>query len=377
MNISQEKIIELLGRAKSCAVMLDHNPREEHFLLKNALKIALNELGIASRNFPSDGEILKYYCDKWSSFLNDSGEEEISKSIIKIPKKDILIKELSYNENEDFFSLVITPKSGKLIKESLILEESLPEPDVFFCFFDDIHKLEYFKSKVVIPENSENIILITENNLVSSEKQKSLTEKITDLLQLLNLNFSPAVINLLFASLIVETNKFKYYLNKDVFSLANFLISRGAESDEIINVLENQKTDSFVQILGRAAARTHYDEKLNVMWTFLQEADFEKTGNTPSLNLILKLIKDLENIVKSAKSYAFFWQKDTEIWIALKSLEKEYLTKIARIMELEFKSDYLIIGPFQNFSEAEMKIRETLNKIAYNLEKDSYFDPAL
>lgn len=375
MDKTPEKTIEMLTNAKSCALILDQNPKEECFLLKNALKLALNELNIVSFSYPENNDTLKYYSEKWSPILKDLvvEQEEKPKAILKIPKKDILIKELSYNESDDFFSLIITPKQGRVIKESLILEETFPKPDVFLCFFEDMKKFGFLKNEIEFPESGENVVMFTSREEADlGGVKKTLTERITDLIQLLQVNFSPLIADLLFASLILETNKFKYYLSKDIFSLANFLVSRGANSKQISEILESQRTDSFVQLLGRAAARTHYDDKLNAMWTFVQTADFEKTGNSPSLNLILKLTKELEGIVKSAKVYAFFWQKSNEIWIVLKSFDEVYLSKVSNILDLIPNSDYLIIGPYENFSEAELKVRETLNKIEYESQKELY-----
>lgn len=369
MENNNEKIAEVVNGSASCALILDQNPKEESFLLKTAMHLALKEKGMRVLSFPKENELVKYYSEKWSPVLGNAiikEEETDSKIYIKIPKKDLLIKELSYNEDEEHFSLIISPKQGRLVKEALIFEETLPEPDTLICFFNnDFKKLDYFKGNFKLPESPANLIFmpLSDDELFIQDKKKILTEKITDFLHGLEINFSPQIINLLFASLVLETNKFKYYLNKDVFSLANFLLGRGADAKLVMDILESQRTDSFVQILGRAAARTHYDEKYNALWTFLQSADFEKTNNVPSLNLVLKIMKDLESIAKSARVYSFFWQKESEIWIVLKSGDKDYLSKISKKLELEFKSDYLVIGPFENFSEAEMKAREALNNI--------------
>ena len=359
MEENHQKTMELLSGAKSCALILEQNPKEEMFLLHSALSTALKGLGIYVLTLPEENDAIKFYKEKWSSVLKEIPEraqEKEQKTVIKIPKKDFLIKELSYDENEEFFSLVITPKQGKFVKEDVIFEDALPEPDAVLCFSFDKKILEETNGKIKISESRENVILFySETN-----GSKILTEKITDLLQLLQVDFSLPVLNLLFASLVLETGRFKNFANSTVFSLANFLLSRGADVDTVCMILYSERTDSFTQIIGRAAARSHYDENLEAMFSFLQETDFEKTNNSSSLNLILKIIRELEYIAKLPRIYAFFWQKGNEIFTVLKSENSNYLSELSSIFNIPLQSDYFLNGPYKNFSEAELKIREAL-----------------
>lgn len=355
-NDNQDKIKAVIEKLKIAAILFEPNASEEIFLLKNALETGLKSLGKEIIFFPDDLEISKSgYKEKWQTLLENSGAataETQTKTIIKIPKKEISVKELSYNENGDFFSLVITSQKGRITKELAIFEEALPEPDMVFCFFGDSEKLENFKDKLKLPTNDK--IIFFEPN-----EKNAATEKIVDLFKLLNADFSPALSGLLFASLIVETNNFQDYSNKDVFSLANFLLSREADANLIKEIMEKEKTNSFVRLLGRAGARTHYDENQNISWSFLAKNDFEKTGAEPSAGLILKISQELEKIKKPAKISVFCWQNNG-VFAFLKTLEKSLLLDLAQKLNTSLQSDYFIAGPFQNFSEAEMKIKEVI-----------------
>lgn len=357
MEEYHQKTMELLSGAKSCALILEQNPKEEVFLLHTAISAALKDFGIYILSLPEENDAIKFYKEKWSAILKEIPErvqEKEQKTVIKIPKKDFLIKELSYDENDDFFSLVITPKQGKFVKEDVVFEDALPEPDAVLCFAGSEKILETAVGKIKIPENHENIILLFDG----TDGSKILTEKITDLLKLLQIDFSVPVLNLLFASLVLETGGFKNFVSGTVFSLANFLLSRGADPYAAYDILDNERTDSFTQITGRAAARSHYDENLEAMFVFLQETDFEKTNNSPSLNLILKIIRELEYIAKLPRIYAFFWQKKDGIFTVLKSEDNNYLLELSNVFQSSLESDYFLLGPYKNFSEAELKIRE-------------------
>ena len=380
-NEFQEKIKEILKEAKSVALLSEQNPNEEVFLLKNCFELGLKNLGADVLTFPQneENEISSSYKEKWLPLfenINETSPAESVKTIIKIPKKDFVIKELSYNEDNDFFSLVITSNNGKLAKETAIFETIMPEPQAVFCFFENKENLENFKPLLKFPVE-ENIIFL--NHLAghsvpdkSDTKYPTITGRIANLMQLLEMNFSAPVLNFLFAALVVETNHFKDYSDKEIFSLANFLLGRGASADAVRDILENQKTNSFIQLTGRAAARSHYEEQLGVSWSFLSDKDFEKTSHSPSLELILKVTKEIVRFIKKAEIFVICWkntlapatefnQPEKTVLALIKSLDNSFLRDTAQKFGVQPQSDYLVVGPFQNFSEAEIKIRETLN----------------
>ena len=356
-NDIQEKIKKILGEAKSCALLTEQNPNEEPFLLKNVFGAGLESLGISAISLPEIGGGQNAdFKKKWRPLLENretATPEFQTKTIIKIPKKILAIKELSYNEDENFFSLVITPKNGRLTKDVAIFEEALPEPEAIFCFFEEKEKLDNFKNLIISPAKENIFFLVPGEN--------SLTEKIAGLFQFLNINFSPFILNTLFSALIIETNNFKDYSNKEIFSLANFLLSRGANGNLIKEVAEKEKTNSFIQLFGRMLARTYYDEALNVSWSFLGKRDFEKTKTEPNSNFILKIVKEMEAFGKCSEISVCCFQKENGVFAFLKALEKSLLLNLAQKLNTSLQSDYIIAGPFKNFSEAEIKIKEILN----------------
>lgn len=374
-------IKEQLNGVKFYALLAEENLKEEVFLLRRAFELGLknSEISVISLPKNKESEFLSSYEEKWRPFLEDIDEpktEKQSKTIIKIPKKEFVVKELSYNEEEDFFALVITSQNGPLKKEITIFEETLPEPDAVLCFFKDRQKMENFKSAIKFPEEKNILIFDDLNENLAAETslpppRKIYTEKMINLFQILSFDFSPSVLNLLFGALVVETNNFKDYSNKEIFSLANFLLGRGADAKTLKNILENGKTNDFIRLTGRAAARSHYEEQNEVSWSFLAKKDFEKTNHSPSLEVILRVIKEAEKLIKSAKIFVLCWQaqlenssltgqKEEAVFGLIKSGEKFLLSDLAEKLNLQLQSDYLLAGPFQNFSEAEIKIKEAM-----------------
>lgn len=387
MNGDSGKTIELLSNAKTAAILLPKNPGDALFLLKAAFKAAFKELNISLISLPDENGIYKKISGKWDFILKESSEEdhepERPKTIIRIPKKDFLIKELSYDENEDFFSFVITSKEGKLIKEGILLEEAPPDPDTILCFFNGAEQdgqrplesvflsdaggksreIENFRNKIKIRENMENILFFAPREPARNfgGQEKILTEKIANLLQLLQVNFAGTVTDALFAALVLETNRFRNNLSKEIFSLSEFLLSQGARAKEIYAFLDEEKQDSFSRILGRSLARSDYSERFNAFFSFLGGADFEKTNNAYSNELILKIINELTAIAKPAEIYALFFEKEGGIFSLIKPFKEDVFYKLAINLNLKPESDYLLAGPFPNFSEAEAKVKDALS----------------
>jgi len=88
--------------------------------------------------------------------------------------------------------------------------------------------------------------------------------------------------------------------------------------------------------------------------------------------LILKVTKEIVRFIKKAEIFVICWkntlapatefnQPEKTVLALIKSLDNSFLRDTAQKFGVQPQSDYLVVGPFQNFSEAEIKIRETLN----------------
>ncbi len=371
-NEIQEKIKEIFKQIKSCAIILPEDAKEEVFLLSHALKLALEDAQKKVISLPEaeNSLILKSHKEKWQAILDEKDIKEIEtqfKTIIKIPKKDVSIKELAYNENEDFFSLVLTTNSA-LNKETAIFEKALPEPEAAICFFDDHQKLNDFKPFLTLPQKDKLMFLNSKSSLQNSDdadRKKTLTEKVINLTELLDTGFSQNILNLIFAALTIETNNFYDFAGKEIFSAANFLLGKGAEAKKINEILQRQKTNSAVQFMGRFMARTYFDEQLNVSWSFIPKKDFDKTGADPSPQNMMSVEREIEKSIKSAKTYVICWQLNLEIFSIIKSSSR-LLEDLSIKFDASLNNDHLLLRHFKNFSEAEIKIKEALVELNAN-----------
>jgi hypothetical protein len=362
MDEKLEKIKSLLTETKSLAILADENCEEFVFLLKNALESTFQNSNIKTLTLPKN-ENLRYY-EKWINLLPKEKNNEnrlVAKTLLKIPKKSFSIKELSYEEDENFFSLIITPRNGeggKLTKEIAIFEESLPEVETAICFFENAKILEKFKTSFKMP-HPEKIVFLTNH-------QRTLTETTFNLIKTPDKFISKECATLFFASLIIETENFNKHTEKNIFALAETLIKNNADQKAIKKELSRQKTNSFNQLFGRALARSFYEDYLDLFWIFLSQKDFQKTNSAAGYNLSLKILEEIQKTINWPQTFIILWQNEhfqakekNNILGIIKSDNKNILLEINNSFDI-ISNNWLKVGPFDNFSEAEIKLRSML-----------------
>lgn len=168
------------------------------------------------------------------------------------------------------------------------------------------------------------------------------------------------------AALLTETNHFAEKINKEVFSLASLLIEKGGDLKTILKIIEKEKSPFLAQLVGRALARTYTDESLGISWSFLNQRDLQRTNNNNiSTSSLYKLLKNVGTFIPSQNLYVLIWQTIEGIKAMITTSEdksREYLMNFAEKLQAQPQSRFFIIGPFENFSEAEKHLRQILQE---------------
>ncbi len=382
MNEALEKIQAIFKESKNFALLTKPNSEDYKLLAKEALKIALLEKKLGVFSLPEIPEFQK----KWASAL--SKEEPVfspQRTSIRIPKNQYKVKELSYEEDENFLSLIMTSESGGLDKNSIIVEPVLIKADAVFCFFDPNHAeiLQKTKTSMILPPKEKIIFL--------ASGEKTFAEKIFQIIKTVFPDFvlSSKVATMLFAALITETNNFVRPINQEMLHFGSELLSAGADKELIKNILNEEKTISFARLLGRALARTHIDNNLDASWTFLTQEDLKKTENlntTPSF--FYNIIRNLRELIPYRNISLLFWQDNGQTGLIPANVnpvgpasnsaslggqnilamavadEEKNLIPLAQQMGTSLQSKFFVTGPFNNFSEAELRFRKALEEMA-------------
>lgn len=350
-----EKIIEIFQESKTFALLSKKNSEDHKLLSKEALKNVLLNKNLEVLCLPERPDFQK----KWVSIVPERSSAPFGKTSIRIPKNQYKVKELSYEENDDFLSLVITSENGELNKNAVVFENVLPKIDAVFCFFDpqESSVIEEFENKIILPPK-EKIIFLTSNDITFAEKISKIIKAVAPE------NYPLAeTATLLFASLITETDNFVRPISQEVLRFGSELLSLGAAKDAIKGVLNEEKTLSFARLLGRALARTHSDEKLQTSWTFISEDDLKRTENSNfSPSFFYGIIRNLRELIPFTPLSLLFWQEGKNVFAMAAADEESELLPLSAAMGIKLQSKYFVAGPYNNFTEAEMRFRKALDE---------------
>ena len=375
MKEALEKIQLIFKESKNFALFSKKNCEDYKLLAKEALKVALLKKNLSALSLHGNSGFEK----KWNPMLSAKNFPVFpQQTSIRIPKNQYKIKELSYEENEDFLSLVVTAESGNLNKETILFEPVLPKVDAAFCFFDSPGDaiLKEFENYVIMPPK-EKIVFLTSGGKTYAERISQIIKTIfPDLFSL------PQIATLLFSSLITETNNFVRPVSQEVLRFGSELLSLDADKELVKTILNEEKTISSANLLGRALARTHADDKLDASWTFLSREDLKKTNNLNSPpSFFYNIIRNLRDLIPFRTLSLLFWQNEPaspnqggliptganligQNIIAMAAADEEKdLIPLAQQLGARLQSRYFTAGPFNNFSEAELRFRKALEEM--------------
>jgi hypothetical protein len=319
-----EEIKEIINNAKSVALVLDENPGEKEVLGREALRIFFQNKGTPVYLFPENPEEIK---NKWSVILeNNNNHKNASLSgeiSVRVPKERFDIKEINYEEDEEFLTLKITADDNENRGSDISVEIKPMTFDILICVGSPDANFNNYKNKISLMAND-----------------KTLSEKI---FEITGDEVSP---NLLFTSLLLETSGFKRGVTEGSLNLGQRLLSLGADKKIIDEILNSELSLSVAQILGRALARTRFSESPQSNWTFISKNDFEKTGVSDiDISLVRRISEEIKEIVPPQPTFIILWENGENMVQAL----------ITRDGNGEKQA-----GPYKNFTEAEMKIKQML-----------------
>ena len=262
---------------------------------------------------------------------------------------------MSCEEDGEFLNLIISPKTG-LEPENLVIEKSPYEMDMAFCFFSGKESWKKIAAPVVKPA-PEKIIYFT-------NKDTSLAEKVNGLrAELVNGSaVSMRAATILYASLVFETENFQLNQGPGVFGLAKELLESGADKNTLKEILAPDKKSNATQMIGRALARTTFEEELKTSWTFLTRQDFLKTGFGATKDNLLFILRKVRSQISPADCSVICYENENGAGSLIFHEDENVLKNLSLGLGASMESPYFFASGFKNFSEAETKIRQLLKQ---------------
>lgn len=312
-----------LGKRSS----LDINNYSEKVL--NFLKILFTE-AVLNNNFASPERIL-----------------------IKLDTAKIPVEELNYEKDGGFLKIML--KGKNIINTDGIVIEKEKEPvDMLILLDTSAAEAE----KILNSTPYKDVVKIT-------SKERGLANKTADIIGAFCQEIPKELKEPLWM-LLEEENKESAFPSAENLALCSSL---GAEVNrEIISrARESFFGREFWKILGRALGRSSFEKELQTHWTFLTKTDLAKTGADP--DVLISIFKEIRNLTKNPKYFALLWESDAGAGEHQKNVSaiiggEEKLPALASSFGLTPASNYFFVHGFQAFSEAEIKIRAHLRKLA-------------
>lgn len=361
MTTDSEKIRDAVKQSNSFALFLDENFEEHELLAREAFRIALRAKEANVYLFPETPKIFK---EKWSGIIPVNEKPDfLYHTSIRIPKNRPGIKEVEYEEKNGFLVLNIFSENNSLKQNEIIFEPKPSMIDAVFCFGLPDVKFLMSSEKFLFPPE--------EKIFYPASKKTTIAEKVFDITQNINTvgEEERVIATLLLASLLTETNGLND-IDHDALALAAKLMETGAQKESIDSILNKNRTINFARILGRALARTTINARLNSAWTFISAQDLEKSGNKNSdSDLFYQIICKLRSLIPPQPIFVLLWESENGVFVLAASEEKKDIIKNLSVeLNSEKINGFIVAGPYDSFSEAELKTQNALKKSFNELE---------
>lgn len=150
------------------------------------------------------------------------------------------------------------------------------------------------------------------------------------------------------------------YDSEDAFFVINI------DYEDLSEEVGEEQKLPFAQLFGRALARTRVNEDLQSSWTFISAEDIEKTNFQYADNKIFyKIAQKINGFLPPQPISLVFWQEENGVYcLAMENdKEKKFLALLAKKMDGDIEEKYFVAGPFENFSSAEIKVKEMLKEV--------------
>lgn len=304
-NDVEQQIFNSLNKARRILIALPEN------LNGDAAGAGLACLGFL-RKLEKEAVAVSSVADLGSlKFLPGSREikrelEVYSSFVISVKTAQVKLDELSYEVKPDRVDIFLKPAAGTFTKEDisfrsgkfpydLIITLDSPSLEHLGSIYEKNTDL-FFETAVINIDHHPANEQYGEINLVDLTAT-STSEILAGLIEDFEAELIDADIatNLL-TGIVVETNSFQHVkTTPKAFLRASGLIARGGRHQDIIRELYKTKRISLLKLWGRTLARVKEVPELDLTYSLLNTADFEKSGSSEAelLDVMKELVANL------------------------------------------------------------------------------------
>lgn len=296
----------------------------------------------------------------------------IKEFIITLDTHAAPLSQLRYENNEHGLDIVLSPKIYSLNAEDVSFRQGSVQCDCIVSLgIPDIKTLDsdrldlpasFFENSPIINIDSSSkntgygaANLIDEHKLTLAEITYALACTFTPSA------LTPEIATILLAGIIAKTDNFRNTeLTAQTFLTCHELMDAHASYPDALTISASHRSVALQQLLGRTAVRSRSDAEKGVLWSFITDEDFLKTGRSES---------DLPEVARAIK-YEFpphrvsvlLWQNPFDALIRARiSGEHALLETLAmRTGTVSHNPHLEIAQPFHSFTDAETAITQLL-----------------
>jgi len=271
--------------------------------------------------------------------------------LIKLDTKKIPVSELNYEKDGDMLKIILKGKDI-LSHEGITIEREKDSVDMLILLDPPARDIE----QILLKNPHKDVVKIT-------PKDRALSNKISDII-LAFFEEIPTELREPLWLLIKEEGKETPFPSTEILALEGRLASTPMNFEKITKAKEALFGQDFWKLLGRALSRSEYEKDLRTVWTFLPQSDIQKMNMKQEW--LLSIFREIRNLRKEARFSALLWEEIKDNVRSVSALvgggENRELADIAAALGTSPASNYFTLSGFSAFSEAEIKIRQSLRK---------------
>ncbi len=287
---------------------------------------------------------------------------------ITVDAKNSPVGELRYEKDDEALTITLSPKDKPIRASDIKISEGPAKAECVIVIgagtLDRLGALYhknprlFFETPIINIDISPTNDHFGEANLVNS-KARALTEISWQLAKtLLPRALTEDEATLVLAGILSSTNNFlDGKVLPETLALAAESISAGAKRELILKAIEEHRPLPLLQLWGRAAVRSRYDEDRGIFISIITAEDFIKTGTTPdSFSDIVRLF---ETHFAPPKVFILFLQdpETKRVFAILQSRDLELVKELQRALFGIFERGMLRAREtFPSFRDAETSI---------------------
>ena len=280
-----------------------------------------------------------------SSGQNETEEENM---LIKINTDHMPITELKYEKEGAILKIILRGKNTLDAKHLVIEKEKAP---VGLLVLLDPHDDEVDTLLKTTPHA--DVVRLT-------SKTKNLFYKVAGIIDAVAGEVSKEFVHALWVLARAEEKQVES--SPELLAIKTRLLDIGVDREKIRAAEEALNGPNFWKLVGRALARSEFEKELGMVWTFLPHADLEKTR--AQSEHLFPLFTELRHLRPEGSFLALLYEKTPKSISAIiggSNIDKT--RELATLLGSSLASSYFVLEGFPTFSEIEIKIRTSAQKM--------------